>query len=74
MLTWGDLIRFKRRIEAITRALTNRIKELVEQSREGKLGRRGKEELRFLNKVMRPPTDALSKGWNALIEKAARDE
>lgn len=71
MLTWGTLIAFRPRVEAVNRAFKGRIRELEERSGKRHLTILEKDEVVFLDKAMRPAVLRLNEEWNKLVEKAA---
>ena len=69
MIDYNDLLKFKTRIDAVTRALTGRIGELVKEGRKRQLTLPEKDELRFHVRVLNPPMDLLIRDWDRIINK-----
>ena len=74
MLTWGDLISFRERLQAAKRPIEGRLQDLEERASKRTLNEDEREELRFLKTVAAPPLRRMTETWNALVDRAAEPE
>lgn len=57
-----------RRVDSVTRALTNRIVQLVKKGQMDGLNQWEKDELGHLDETLKPTIDALTIAWNEVLE------